>query len=126
MSTYNSVSIVIPMRNESNHIKKCLDSLLCQDLIGSDIEIIVVDGDSEDNSYEIANETLLNNSNFKILHNPKKITPISLNIGVKASRGDIVIILGAHSYVAKDFVSKNIHFLNNFYFEYLSHQQYLM
>ncbi len=112
MPIFDSVSIVIPMRDESKHIKKCLDSLLCQDWVGSNIEIIIVDGESKDNSYEIAKETLFNYSNFKILHNPKKITPISLNIGVKAARGDVVIILGAHSYVAKDFVSKNIHFLN--------------
>lgn len=112
MSIYNSVSIVIPMRNESKHIKKCLDSLLDQDWIDSKIEIIVVDGESDDNSYEIVKKTLLNHSNFKILHNPKKITPISLNIGVKAATGDVIIILGSHSYVAKDFISKNIHFLN--------------
>ena len=41
MSIYNSVSIVIPMRNESKHIKKCLDSLLDQDWIDSKIEIIL-------------------------------------------------------------------------------------
>jgi len=42
MLNHNSVSVVIPMRNESKHIKKCLNSLLSQDWSGSKIEIIVV------------------------------------------------------------------------------------
>jgi len=112
MLNHNSVSVVIPMRNESKHIKKCLNSLLSQDWSGSKIEIIVVDGNSDDNSYEIVKEILSDYKNFKILENDKKITPISLNMGVKSANGDVIIILGAHSYVAKDFVSKNIHFLN--------------
>ena len=33
-------------------------------------------------------------------------------MGVKAATGDVIIILGAHSYVSKDFVSKNLHFLD--------------
>jgi glycosyltransferase involved in cell wall biosynthesis len=106
------VSIVIPMRNEEKYIGDCLESLLVQDQNGETLEVIVVDGASEDSSREIVESMVPRFTQLKLLQNPRRITPVSLNMGVKAAAGEVVIILGAHSYVAKDFVSKNLHYLN--------------
>lgn len=53
-SPATSVSIIVPVRNEGTHLKRCLDSLLQQDYPSSLIEIIVVDDYSEDDSAGIA------------------------------------------------------------------------
>ncbi|MBF88936.1 MAG: succinoglycan biosynthesis protein exoa [Candidatus Marinimicrobia bacterium] len=106
------VSIVIPMLNEEKYIGRCLMSLVDQDWEGLPLEIIVVNGLSKDRSHEIVEGFKSNFSLLKIIENPRRITPISLNMGVKASTGEVIIILGAHSYVAKDFVSKNLYYLN--------------
>ena len=107
-----TVSIVIPMRNEEKYIGKCLDSLLAQEWDGGSLEVVVVNGESEDGSKQIVENMMPIFPHLKLLDNPRRITPISLNMGVKAATGDVIIILGAHSYVAKDFVSKNLHFLD--------------
>lgn len=106
------ISVVIPMRNEEKYISRCLESLIAQDWQGGSLEIIVVDGFSGDNSKEIVEGMMSQFSCLKLLENPRFITPVSLNIGVKAATGEVVIILGAHSYVARDFISKNLHYLN--------------
>jgi glycosyltransferase involved in cell wall biosynthesis len=46
-----NVSIIIPAHNEERHIEKCIESLLAQDY--RDIEIIVVDNGSSDNTSKI-------------------------------------------------------------------------
>ncbi|MBQ84359.1 MAG: succinoglycan biosynthesis protein exoa [Candidatus Marinimicrobia bacterium] len=107
-----TVSVVIPMRNEEKYIGKCLDSLLAQEWDGSPLEVVVVNGESKDRSKQIVESMMPTFSRLKLLDNPRRITPVSLNMGVKAATGDVIIILGAHSYVAKDFVSKNLHFLD--------------
>jgi len=107
-----TVSVVIPMRNEEKYIGKCLDSLLAQEWDGGPLEVVVVNGESEDGSKQIVENMMPIFPRLKLLDNSRRITPVSLNIGVKAATGDVIIILGAHSYVAKDFVSKNLHFLD--------------
>ncbi len=105
------VSIVIPMRNESKHIRKCLDSLIDQDYPLENYEILVTDGMSEDGSREIVAQYRDKFKYIKLLDNPRKITPVSKNIGIKNARGDIIIILSAHSSVAPNFVSQNVDLL---------------
>jgi len=50
MNQWPFVSVVIPMRNEGKHIAQCVDSVLAQDYPADRYEIIVVDGDSDDDS----------------------------------------------------------------------------
>lgn len=104
-------SVVIPMRNERASIETCLESLAANDFPSDRFEVLVVDGMSDDGSRELAENLLAEMGNGRVIPNPKKITPVALNIGVQAARGGIVIILGAHSAVASDFLSTNLRVL---------------
>jgi len=100
--------VIIPTRNERATIGKCLDSVLNNSYPLDKIEIIVVDGMSSDGTREIVKRYMARYSIVKLLDNPRLITPVALNIGVKAARGDVILILGAHSYIDKDFLSQSI------------------
>ena len=102
------VSVVIPMRNEEKYIKKCLVSFIKQDYPNDRFEIIVVDGQSEDNSSNIVAEVMDTNNNIYMVENEKKITPIALNIGVKHAKGDIIIIFSSHGFADSNFLTNNV------------------
>lgn len=105
---YPLVSIVIPMLNEARAIGRCIDSILAQSYPGERIEIIVVDGFSTDGSREEVLALAAEHAHIRLLDNPKKRTPCSLNIGIRNSRGAVVIILGAHTRIDPEFVALNI------------------
>lgn len=107
-----TVSIIIPILNEECYIEKLIKSILEQDYDFSKIEIIFVDGNSTDKTVEIINRKITNNIEYRILYNPDKITPKSVNIGIKNSKNDIIIRLDAHSQYPTNYISKCVHYLN--------------
>jgi len=100
------VSIIIPCRNEENYISVCLDSLINQEYPKGQLEILVVDGMSEDKTREIVREYSLKYPFVRLLDNQKKTTPFAMNIGVKASNGEAIMIAGAHASYDKHYVAK--------------------
>jgi glycosyltransferase involved in cell wall biosynthesis len=105
------VSVIVPMRNEVQHIRKCLESLVDQDYPEDRLEILVIDGMSDDGSREIVAEAAGKFNHIRLLDNPRGTTPAGKNIGIENSRGRVVIILSAHSSVTPQFVSQNVHVL---------------
>jgi cellulose synthase/poly-beta-1,6-N-acetylglucosamine synthase-like glycosyltransferase len=105
------VSVVIPCRNEEGFIKKCLDSILAQDFPKERMEILVADGMSQDATRQIIQNSYSTYPFIKILDNPDRITPAAFNVGIKASKGEIVLIMGAHSTYQNDYISKCVHSL---------------
>lgn len=104
----SSVSIIIPVRNEEKFISKCIESILNQTYPQKLIEIIIVDGISTDKTIEVVAGYEKKFENIKIIKNEKKVTPVAMNLGIKSSKSEIVIILGAHSFIDKDFVKNNV------------------
>jgi len=101
------VSLVIPCRNEEKFIGAFLDSLTKIDYPKEKLEILFIDGMSDDRTKEIIlsyRDRLL----VSVTDNPKKITPVALNIGIKNSSGEYVIILSSHTKIPDNFVIKNI------------------
>lgn len=105
------VSVVIPMRNEEDYISRCLASLTAQDYPADQLEIMVADGRSTDRSREAVAGFTGGKPAVTLLDNPARVTPNALNIGINHSHGEVVIILGSHSYVENDFISRNIEVL---------------
>jgi len=102
------VSIIIPARNEEKFIKRCVESFLNCDYPGELIEVIVVDGMSEDRTREIVTEISERDDRVLLVDNERKITPVAMNLGIKASKGDYIFFSGAHSEMPSDYVSKCI------------------
>ena len=63
------VSIIIPCRNEEKYIAKCLDSILSQDYPKDKLEVLVVDGMSEDKTKEIVKDYSKKYPYIKLLEN---------------------------------------------------------
>jgi glycosyltransferase involved in cell wall biosynthesis len=106
------VTVIIPVYNEWTYIGKCLESLSAQDYPKDRFEVLVVDGGSDDGSQDIVLEWAQEHSFIRQLHNPRRITAAAMNIGIQNARGDVIILLGAHSHVASDFISKNVAYLS--------------
>jgi glycosyltransferase involved in cell wall biosynthesis len=97
------VSVVVPCYNEELYISDCISSLIQNDY--KEIEIIVVDGLSSDKTQEIVTEIQIKSSNLNLLNNKKRLTPISLNIGVATAKGEFIMIAGAHSKYPANYIS---------------------
>ncbi len=108
------VSIIIPCRNEEKFIGKCLDSIITQDFSKKKLEVLVVDGMSEDRSREIIEKYSRNYIYIKLLENRKKYTPFALNIGVREAKGEIIMKMDAHATYAKDYISKCMSYLKKY------------
>lgn len=106
MSQLPSVSIIIPCYNESNFIGQCLESVLSNDYPKNKLEIIVVDGMSEDDSREIVQRYVDRHSFISLVDNPDMITPKALNIGIKEATGEVIVRLDAHASYSSEYLSK--------------------
>jgi len=102
------VSIIIPCRNEEQFIAECLDSVIRQDYPKEKMEILVIDGKSEDKTRSIIKKYSEKYSFIKLLDNFQKIKPIALNIGINKSNGEYIIIMDAHAKYQKNYITKCI------------------
>lgn len=86
------ISIIILNRNNKDVINKCIDNLLAfKD--SYNYEIVVVDNDSTDGSYEMIVEKYSANTNIKIIKHNKNGCSSGRNLGVENSNGDIIVFL---------------------------------
>ena len=65
-------SIIIPVLNEEKFIEECIESVVSNTDDIEKMEIIIVDGGSEDNTVEIVKKISSKFKNLILLHNPKK------------------------------------------------------
>ena len=107
-----NVSVVIPIRNEEKYISRCLASILSQDYPMDKLEILAVDGMSEDGTREILNEYAKKHNNIRVIDNPNRIVPKALNIGIKNAKGEIIARIDSHSTYASDYIAKCVAYLN--------------
>jgi glycosyltransferase involved in cell wall biosynthesis len=114
MKITNYVSIIIPVKNEEKYIRKCINSVLKGSYPTNLIEIIVVDGLSEDNTREIVRELMKDNNNIKLLINLHETVPFAMNMGIKNSKGDIIVRLDAHAEYSDDYIEKCVFLLNKY------------
>jgi glycosyltransferase involved in cell wall biosynthesis len=105
------VSVIIPIRNEEQFIAQCLRSVLDQDYPKDRMEVLVVDGGSEDRSREIITGFSSRYPRIKLLDNPQLNAPAGLNLGIWEAGGDIIVRVDGHCLLEPDYVSQCVRYL---------------
>jgi len=90
-----TVSAIVPMLNEAEHIGACLAGFVAQ-TYPELIEIMVIDGGSTDGSLEIVEEWALRDPRIRLLNNSRRIAAAAANIGLHQSIGEVLCYLSAH------------------------------
>jgi glycosyltransferase involved in cell wall biosynthesis len=103
-----SVSIIISCRNEESFIGQCLDSILTQTWPQQLLEVVVVDGMSDDKTREVVQTYDATGLTVRLLENPRRLTPFAMNIGFRESCGDVKILVNAHSQLHPEFVANSV------------------
>ncbi len=103
------VSLVIPVRNEAEFIEKCIQSVLKQDYPQENIEALLIDGLSDDQTKAII--TKYNQkypSTIKYFENPMETVPYAMNIGIRNAKGQYILRLDGHAEYPENYVSRCI------------------
>lgn len=91
------LSVICPVYNEAKYIDVCIQSILLQDYPKEKLEVIFVDGMSDDGTRGIIGDYATKYPFIHLVNNVKRIVPIAMNIGIKAARGDVIMRLDAHA-----------------------------
>lgn len=108
------VTIVVPCRNEARYIVECLDSILACDYPPDRLEVIVVDGMSDDGTRSVLADYAARNPLVRMLDNPRRITPVALNLAIRAARGEVIVRMDAHVVYPRNYVSRLVAALDEF------------
>ncbi|MDP3910739.1 MAG: glycosyltransferase family 2 protein, partial [Gemmatimonadales bacterium] len=90
------VTVILPCRNEARYIGPCLDSILSASYAPERLEVLVVDGMSDDGTRAVVAEYAAAHPRIQLLDNPSRIVPTALNVGIRAAAGDVIARMDAH------------------------------
>lgn len=110
-----TVSVIVPCRNEGRFIRNCLDSIIANDYPKKLLEILVVDGASEDDTRNIIQAYQTAYPFIKLADNPRKIIPVAMNTGITMAKGKIIMKMDAHSTYEKRYISRCAHYLKTYH-----------
>ena len=96
------VSVIIPVYNISEYVTKCLESVVLQSY--ENLEIIVVDDGSTDESGKICDKIALKDSRLKVYHRKNGGLSSARNFGISKAHGEYVALVDGDDFVKKDFV----------------------
>jgi len=105
MSKNPEISIIIPCKNEEDLISKSLESVISFELPSNiSVEILVLDGMSNDDTCKIINEFKKKDTRIKLIENPGQFQSFALNIAIKIAKGNWILRLDAHSVYPQNYL----------------------
>jgi glycosyltransferase involved in cell wall biosynthesis len=102
------VSVVMPVQNEAAFIRRSLGAVLRQNYPSEQLEVIVADGISTDNTREIVAEFARGHNNLRLVENCGKIVATGLNAALRVAKGKIIIRVDGHTVIDANYVRECI------------------
>jgi glycosyltransferase involved in cell wall biosynthesis len=102
------ISVLIPVLNEGAHIRETVAAMQAQQLDGLTMELLFVDGASDDDTKEILEELAREDPCIRVLENPARTTAIALNIALRSARGRYLARMDAHSFFPPRYLATGV------------------
>ncbi len=110
----DKISIVVAVYNAEKTIKKCVDSLLCQTY--KNIEIILVNDCSKDDSLAICEEYATNFSCISVINNFKNLgVSATRNNGIDSAKGQYLCFVDSDDYVDKKYIEQLLYYAKKYH-----------
>ena len=97
------ISVIIPVFNVSGYLARCVESVCNQTY--KDIEIILVDDGSTDNSLDICNQMQKKYSTIRVFHKENGGLSSARNMGLDNARGEYICFIDSDDWIEPDFCS---------------------
>mgnify|MGYP000887261946 FL=1 len=94
------ISIIVPCYNTKLYIEQCLNSLINQTL--KEIEIICIDGSSDDGSFEVLREYETKDSRINVYSKQNEGVSLSRNFGMDRAQGKYLMFVDADDWIDKN------------------------
>jgi len=101
------ISVIVPSATNPAHPAHVV-AVVVQKYDPHSFEILVVDGESTDNTRELVQELVDRYDNVFLFHNPKRLSSAARNIGIRHARGDAVLIVDGHCEIPTDRMLENL------------------
>ena len=101
---FPKISVIVPVYNVDLYLSRCLDSIINQTF--SQIEIIIIDDGSSDDSGKICDGYAERDARIKLIHKPHEGLACARNDGVIASSAPFIMFVDSDDWVAPDFCEK--------------------
>lgn len=97
------ISIIVPIYNSAKFLHRCINSILTQDYLN--IEIILVDDGSKDESPIICDDYSKKHNNIRVLHIPNGGASLARKKGIEIAKGQYLSFIDSDDYVTKNYIS---------------------
>ena len=92
------ISIIVPVYKVEKYLRRCIDSILAQTY--QNIEVLLIDDGSPDNSGEICDEYAERDSRVRVFHKPNGGVSSARNLGLKEAKGQYIGFVDADDRLA--------------------------
>ncbi|SFB02884.1 Glycosyl transferase family 2 [Acetitomaculum ruminis DSM 5522] len=106
MDEHPKVSVIIPVYNNRDYIRKCVNSVLSSDY--ANMEIILVDDGSGDDSGDICDEYAGREESVTVYHIAHSGASNARNFGLTNSTGSYVMFVDSDDYIESDWIGKMV------------------
>lgn len=105
------VTILMPTYNAEAFLERTLETVLAQDFLPGQTEILILDGMSTDRTRDIVERQAKSHPHIRLIDNPRRLQPFGLNIGIQQARGEFIVRMDSHTLYAPDYVSQCVELL---------------
>lgn len=102
------LSIIVPVYNVEAYIKKCIESLLTQDI--DDYEILIINDGSTDSSIDILNSYYSKNTNIRIINQENQGQSIARNNGISIAKGKYIMFVDSDDYIKENCLGRLLNY----------------
>ncbi|EJG4468632.1 TPA: glycosyltransferase family 2 protein, partial [Enterococcus faecalis] len=105
------VSVVIPVYNVEKYVEKCLDSVINQTY--QNLEIIIVNDGSTDNSLSVCQKKKLSDSRIKLINKENGGLSSARNAGIECAQGEFICFIDSDDWIELDYIEVLLNGMEN-------------
>ena len=100
------LSVIIPVYNVQKYLKSCVDSVLCQNRLEDDVEILLIDDGSTDNSPVLCDEYAENHAQIRTFHKENGGLSDARNYGIQKAQGQYIVFLDSDDFWEQGYIDE--------------------